>query len=485
MAVNVNTQKALGGNNPIKLSGNSGGDTNNSIAGWFEAPQQNNPVSMSQFYRKTDKDLTKSNFQNNNNDDFVPDATENATVATSGAISFSDFRGASNQGVIKEYVVTQSGADVKLTLANASWNSNLDKNVPKVANINGRMTSGDAPSGQNYNGYDHKNGAALNFDAEAYNLIIDVDTAVGDNNNFTNATGVFGMGGQGGTLSSASGNAGGTAMFVRQNSNRSGASAIIKVDTNSGRLHGGGGGGEAGRNGTAGNTAKCKFISKPNTRHRIHNGWNSTIRNADSGCYSKNTGCPAASTITKHGITASKRADRLDQFNPRKLNKNGQVIEEGPQSSCLKAQGDAKARSRCRGNGRYRGAANNMGCFKKIDKRCAFVHKFDGNTGQAGTGGGGGSGKSGTGDLNPGGAATSGTCPNCNDPSGGQKAIITTKKGNCGNDGTAGQAGGGYGQPGGNNSSRSGAGGLAGYALYTPTSSQVSLTNNSNNKGPT
>ena len=39
MAVNVNTQKALGGNNPIKLSGNSGGDTNNSIAGWFEAPQ--------------------------------------------------------------------------------------------------------------------------------------------------------------------------------------------------------------------------------------------------------------------------------------------------------------------------------------------------------------------------------------------------------------------------------------------------------------
>ena len=69
------------------------------------------------------------------------------------------------------------------------WN----KNVPKVANINGRMTSGSAPSGQSHGGYNHKSGAALNFDAEAYNLIIDVDTATGDTNNFSNATGVFGM----------------------------------------------------------------------------------------------------------------------------------------------------------------------------------------------------------------------------------------------------------------------------------------------------
>ena len=64
MTVNVNTQKALGGNNPIKLSGGSG-DANNSIAGWFEAPQGSS-VPFSSFYRKTDKDLTRNDFDFNN-----------------------------------------------------------------------------------------------------------------------------------------------------------------------------------------------------------------------------------------------------------------------------------------------------------------------------------------------------------------------------------------------------------------------------------
>ena len=65
MATNVNTQKALGGNNPIKLRGGSG-DATNSISGWFEAPQSGS-VPLSRFYRKTNKDLTKSDFQSNNN----------------------------------------------------------------------------------------------------------------------------------------------------------------------------------------------------------------------------------------------------------------------------------------------------------------------------------------------------------------------------------------------------------------------------------
>ena len=479
MPVNVNTQKALGGNNPIKLSGGSG-DANNSIAGFFEASQGLN-VPFSSFYRKTNKDLTRDDFDADYSPIFVPDATENSTVATSGPISFSDFRGQSNQGVIKEYVVTQSSNDVNLTLTDANWNSNLDKNVPKVANINGRLTSGLAPTGQDHSGYDHKAGAALNFDAEAYNLIIDVNTGTGDNNNFSNDTGVFGFGGQGGTLSSPSGSAGGTAMFVRQNSTRAGASAIIKVDTFNGRLHGGGGGGEAGRNGNAGNTAKCKFISKPSTLHRIHNGWDSTIRNKDSGCYNKSTGCPQASTITIHGVTASDIVDRSDQFNPIWY-KDGVIKAQGPQSACNPASGDAKGRSRCRDNGRFRGTAGNMGCFRKLDKRCAFSHKFDGNTGQGGTGGGGGQGKGGTGQLGAGGAKTNGNCPNCNDPSGGNKSIITTKKGNCGNSGTAGKSGGGYGDPGGN-TGRTGAGGAGGYALFRPPGSQVQLTNTNNNMG--
>jgi len=188
MTVNVNTQKALGGNNPIKLSGGSG-DANNSIAGWFEAPQGSS-VPFSSFYRKTDKDLTRNDFDFNNNNVFVPDATENATVATSGPISFSDFRGQSNQGVIKEYVITQSNHSVNLDLDGQSWNSNLNKNVPKIANINGRLTSGSAPSGQSHAGYNHKSGSALHFDAEAYNLNINVDTASGVSVEWALANGV-------------------------------------------------------------------------------------------------------------------------------------------------------------------------------------------------------------------------------------------------------------------------------------------------------
>ena len=455
MAVNVNTQKALGGNNPIKLSGNSGGDTNNSIAGWFEAPQQNNPVSMSQFYRKTDKDLTKSDFQNNNNDDFVPDATENGTVATSGAISFGDFRGQSNHGVIKEYVVTQSGADVNLTLANASWNSNLNKNVPKVANINGRMTSGSAPSGQSHGGYNHKSGAALNFDAEAYNLIIDVDTATGDTNNFNNATGVFGMGGQGGTVNQTNGNAGGTAMYVRQNSNRSGASATIRVDTNSGRLFGGGGGGEGGRHGNNGNPHKCQFFTTSNGE-----GFNTgqTIRSKHQ-C-NNNPGAKCPSNKSAYGVVGQPNHMAGGGWRGTSCNGNG-------------------GRKRCRGSGRFRGNAGQMGCYKNLVKICKFRHRYDGNTPTKGNGGGGGQGKGGTGPAGAGGGFNNPNTSNCSIGPGPN----IYQNGTPANPGTGGQSGGGFGQAGGNNNQRSGSGGAAGYALYSPTKSQVSLTNTSNNKG--
>ena len=457
MAVNVNTQKALGGNNPIKLSGNSGGDTNNSIAGWFEAPQQNNPVSISQFYRRTDKDLTKSNFQSNNNDDFVPDATENATVATSGAISFSDFRGDGDNGVIKEYVITQSGNDVKLDLDAQSWNSNLDKNVPKVANINGRLTSGEAPSGQNYDGYDHKTKSALSFDAEAYNLDIDVDTDTGDNNNFNNATGVFGHGGQGGTASQTNGNAGGTAMYVRQGSNRSGASAIIKVNTNSGRLFGGGGGGEGGRAGNNGNAKKCEFFTHKNGPTFIIGG---TIRSKEACNKKPKAQCDNSRTL--HGVTGYPNVMSGRGWRDSSCNGNG-------------------GRKRCRGSGRYRGNAGQMGCYKHITKNCKFHHVYTGNTPSGGAGGGGGQGKGANGQLGNGGAGGSKTNSTC---SVGNAPGNTKNSGTAPNNGSSGQAGGGYGQAGGNNTGRNGAGGKAGYALFTPTKSQISLTNTSNNRGP-
>ena len=454
MATNVNTQKALGGNNPIKLRGGSG-DATNSISGWFEAPQSGS-APLSRFYRKTDKDLTKNDFQFDNNTHFVPDATENATVATSGSISFSDFRGQGNNGVIKEYVVTQTGNDVNLTLANANWNSNLNKNVPKVANINGRMTSGSAPSGQSHGGYNHKSGAALNFDAEAYNLNIDVDTATGDTNNFNNATGVFGFGGQGGTVNQTNGNAGGTAMFVRQNSNRSGASAIIRVNTNSGRLFGGGGGGEGGRNGNNGNGHACRYFT-----------------NANTGAFS------VGSTIRSKAACNNSSAGKCGNSNAYGVVGRPNVWAGGGwrNTPCNVA---GKGRKRCRGSGRFRGNAGQMGCFKQAVKKCKYEHNYTGNTPTGGNGGGGGQGKGGTGPAGNGSGANNANQSNCSIGPGSQFVVST---GTPANPGTAGQSGGGFGQAGGNNNQRSGSGGAAGYALYSPTKSQVSLTNTSNNKG--
>jgi hypothetical protein len=452
MSVNVNTQKALGGNNPIKLSGGSG-DANNSIAGWFEAPQGSS-VPFSSFYRKTDKNLTRNDFDFNQNNIFVPDATENSTVTTSGSISFSDFRGQSNQGVIKEYVVTQSSNDVNLTLTNASWNSNLNKNVPKVANINGRLTSGSAPSGQSHAGYDHKAGAALNFDAEAYNLNIDVNTGTGDNNNFTNDSGVFGFGGQGGTTSQTNGNAGGTAMYVRQGSNRAGASAIIRVNTNSGRLHGGGGGGEGGRAGNNGNAKTCEFYSTGNGNTFNTGG---TIRSKDTCNNSPGQQCH--NSVTVSGKTGYPNVMAGGGWRGTSCNGNG-------------------GRKRCRGQGRFRGTAGQMGCYNDVQKLCKYHHVFSGNTPSGGAGGGGGQGKGGTGPAGAGSAGGAKTISNCN-------VGNTKNSGTAPNKGTSGKSGGGYGAGGGNNNNRTGAGGAAGYALFTPTKSQVFLTNTSNNKGST
>ena len=314
------------------------------------------------------------------------------------------------------------------------------------------MTSGSAPSGQSHGGYNHKSGAALNFDAEAYNLNIDVDTATGDTNNFNNATGVFGFGGQGGTVNQTNGNAGGTAMFVRQNSNRAGASAIIRVNTNSGRLFGGGGGGEGGRNGNNGNGHACRFFSTANT-----NAFNvgSTIRSKEA-C---NKAAGKCDTRTVSGVVGYPNVMAGGGWRNTPCNVAG------------------KGRKRCRGNGRFRGNAGQMGCFKQAIKKCKYQHDYTGNTPTKGNGGGGGQGKGGTGPKGNGGNANNANVSNCH--LGGN--IVAT--GTPANSGTAGQAGGGFGQAGGNNNQRSGSGGAAGYALYSPTSSQVSLTNTSNNKG--
>ena len=287
-------------------------------------------------------------------------------------------------------------------------------------------------------------------------MIIDVDTTTGDTNNFNNATGVFGFGGQGGTTNQTNGNAGGTAMYVRQNSNRSGASATIRVDTNSGRLFGGGGGGEGGRAGNNGNAKKCEFFT-----HKNGPTFNigSTIR-SKSAC-NNNPSSKCDSSRTLHGVTGY----------PNVMSGRG-----WRNSSCNGSGG----RKRCRGHGRYRGNAGQMGCYKHITKNCKYHHIYTGNTPSGGAGGGGGQGKGGTGPAGAGGAGGSKTNSTC---SVGNAPGNTRNSGTAPNNGSSGQAGGGFGQAGGNNTGRSGAGGAAGYALYSPTTSQVDLTNTSNNKG--
>ena len=166
-----NQTKRHGGNNPISLKG----DSTNGIKGFFGG--KTNAIRFAQYYRNNDKDTTKADFDDNSNDIFVPDATENSTVPTSGALSFSDFRGHSNNGVIKQYLVTQSGSDEELVLnASSNWNTNLAKNVPKGAIISGRCYS--TQQGTGVDNYDHANDAALQFTAEAYNLDIDIDSGV-------------------------------------------------------------------------------------------------------------------------------------------------------------------------------------------------------------------------------------------------------------------------------------------------------------------
>jgi len=471
-----NQAKALGGSNAIKLRGGSS-DANNSISGWFEAPQSGS-APLSRFYRITNQDITKSEFQDNNNPHFVPDATENQTVATSGTISFSDFRGWLGNGVIKQYeVIQQSGTiDNNLNMSNGSyWNSNLNKNVPKAVRVQGRVISNRASAAPDHSGanYNHKTGSALKFDSEAYNLQLRVESAYGSSANYNNnAAGVFGGGGGGGSVSgNGSGGKGGTAMYVRQNSNSPNQSAKIVVNSGSGRLFGGGGGGEGGRNGTAGNLSKCRFYTNPGTTHRIENGWDNTIRSNNKCNNDAAAGCPA--NFTKYGITGQPNTLALSH-----------CCSKHEKTACVGAGG---GRSRCRKHARARGNAAEIGCFKQIDKYCRFRHKYNGNTPSGGTGGAGGKGEGASNPAQVGTAANAGVKSNCYDPNnvGGSHAFETIKAANNSNNGVGGANGGAWGQSGGSHT-RKGTQGASGHAVYRADSySQVDVNPSPNMVGST
>jgi hypothetical protein len=91
----------------------------------------------------------------------VPDATENAAVASSTNLKLSQF-----QNTIKSYDLNQTGTDLNLDLFTQTWNSNLYKNVRKKVNINGICGSNSTSS------------AALNLSGVSYNLFLIINGSV-------------------------------------------------------------------------------------------------------------------------------------------------------------------------------------------------------------------------------------------------------------------------------------------------------------------
>ena len=180
----------------------------------------NNPtgtISASELLRNTDV---------TNTDPILPDATENSDVATSTNWKTSQIRDS-----IKFYNVTQPSGDtnINLDIDGLAWNSNLNKNIVKKMNIQG--TCGSNTTGT----------AAALMDDTAHNLTIDVS---GD---------IFGCGALAVTDdNNPDGLDGGDALDVITSGNN------VKVNVQStARIYGGGGGGEHGTEGAAGQDGTC------------------------------------------------------------------------------------------------------------------------------------------------------------------------------------------------------------------------------------
>ena len=180
----------------------------------------NNPtgtISASELLRNTD--VTDP-------DRVLPDATENSDVATT-----TDWKTSQIRDSIKFYNVTQPSGDTNINfdIDGLSWNSNLDKNVVKKMNIQGIC------------GSNTTNTAAALMDDVAHNLTIDVS---GD---------IFGCGALAVTDdNNPDGFDGGDALDVIT----SGNNVSVNVQSTA-RIYGGGGGGEHGNEGGAGQPGIC------------------------------------------------------------------------------------------------------------------------------------------------------------------------------------------------------------------------------------
>jgi len=489
--VNNSTTKFSGSNSEIKLSeirNFFGGNTNN--------------VRFGKYYRKTSTSIPTASFQSgsttqsssSSDPNYVPDATENSTIPSSQSnMAFSDFRGNGNGGVIKEYSVLQTNSDEELSMAtDIAWNSNLNKNVPKRVIIQGRVFSNDGPTTWDGSGYDHGAGAALRLSAEAYNLRIEVDTATNSTINNNNAAGIFGAAGLGGSPNTQA-EAGGTAVYLRQNSNVSvttneGNSTDIILDASSGRVYAGGGGGQGGRDGSGGSTAQCRFKRWMTNERVTNNGY--TIRSARFACYnSASAKCGENYTHTFNNVQGNQNV-QAQNFPNQLFDLTGTAQDHKSgwgNSMCLGNGG----RCRCRGGGRGRGCGDASGCYNQINKKCVFEFTYAGNAGNPGQGGQGGNGAGhGANTPNNGQNGNNGNSPNCNPVYWGNLSLnylVEQYDGNtAGNDGYPGAAGGAFGQAGGNSTNRANStdkGGNAGHAIYSNTKSKVKYIGNTNIKG--
>jgi len=486
---NNSTTKFSGANSEIKLSeirNFFGGNTNN--------------VRFGKYYRKTSTSIPTGSFQSgsttqsssSSDPNYVPNATENSTIPSSQSnMAFSDFRGNGNNGVIKEYSVLQTGSDEELSMAtDIAWNSNLDKNVPKRVIIQGRVFSNDGPTTWDGSGYDHGNGAALRLSAEAYNLRIEVDTATNSTINSNNAAGIFGAAGLGGSPNTQA-EAGGTAVYLKQNSNVSvntneGNSTDIILDASSGRVYAGGGGGQGGRDGNSASTAQCRFKRVTNTETVTNSGF--TIRSARFACYnSASAKCGENKTVTFNNFQGNQNV-QAQNFPNQLFDLTGTAVDHklGWGNSMCNGSG---GRCRCRGGGRGRGCDASSGCYNNITKICRYEFTFNGNSGQGGQGGQGGNGAGhGANTPNNGQNGTNGSTSTCNTVWYGNTGVgqIETIGGGTGNDGEQGAAGGAFGQAGGNSTNRANStdkGGKAGHAIYSNTKSKVKYIGNTNIKG--
>ena len=177
-----------------------------------------NTITAGELRRNTDR---------TNTNPIVPDCTENADV---GAVN--DWKVSQIRDSIKYYYLTQTGTDLNFDIDASTWNSNINKTILKWMNIDGTC------------GSNQTNDAAARLDVDACNLTIDV------------AGNIYGARGVGGTLTTISGEDGGTALYIAPSG--SGANENVRVHVQDpANIYGGGGGGEKAVNGATGNSGTC------------------------------------------------------------------------------------------------------------------------------------------------------------------------------------------------------------------------------------